>query len=224
MKKIAIISSYNPSQILLDTIDSIKKIYSDFDIVIIDSDSAELNTYDKLPKEIKVHLIKNKNYEWGAWKKGYELYPNYDIYMCIQDSFPPLRRADVDSLKENDIMACKWKCGFGNDPHCIPEVRNLLKNTKYENSHVFNYDHHDPDPFYVASHTFLITNKKNLCHLFETLPNLPTNKLGSRAMERVLGIAIAHNEYNWICISNGDIDKRELKDKSYFKKIHLRRS
>ena len=35
---------------------------------------------------VEIFFIKNKNYEYGAWKYALSIYPNYDIYFCIQDS------------------------------------------------------------------------------------------------------------------------------------------
>lgn len=221
MKKLAIICSYNPNKTLLNTINSIKEIYPDFDIAVIDSDSAKLNTYDELPKEVNVHLVKNKNYELGAWKKGYELYPNYDIYMCIQDSIEAVKEVDLNPVPNGTIIAFKWQCGFLNDNDnsgtqlCLPEAKRLLKNTIYEKNKLLKRALKLNIGFPTAVCNFLIINNANLKHLVKTLPNLPQNKEGSRAMERILGIAIEQNKFKWTNVDDGG---------KWFKKTHLRRS
>ena len=67
MKKLCVISSKNPNNILITTISKVKEYYPDFDMVIIDSDSDNNETYENIPDYVKIELIKNKNWELGAW-------------------------------------------------------------------------------------------------------------------------------------------------------------
>jgi hypothetical protein len=71
MKKLCIISTKNPNSILINTISKVKEYYSDFDIIIIDSDSDNMETFKKIPSDIKIHMIKNKNWELGAWNYAF---------------------------------------------------------------------------------------------------------------------------------------------------------
>jgi hypothetical protein len=64
---LCVISSKNPSHILLNNITNLKIFYPEFDIVVIDSDSSVLTHYDLLPPDVKVEYCKNKNWELGAW-------------------------------------------------------------------------------------------------------------------------------------------------------------
>ena len=93
IKILIVISSRYPNYQLENTIENIYK-YQDFkkyiiDICIVDSDSSTFYTYIKLKNKypnILIELSQNCNYEYGAYKKGYELYPDYDVYFCVQDT------------------------------------------------------------------------------------------------------------------------------------------
>ena len=63
MKKLCVISTKNPNNILIDTISKVKEYYPDFDIIIIDSDSDNMETFKKIPNDVNIELIKNKNWE-----------------------------------------------------------------------------------------------------------------------------------------------------------------
>ena len=61
LKKMCVISTKDPTHLLLDTITNIKKFYSDFDIVLVDSDSEDVsnNIFKKIPDYVKIEFIKN---------------------------------------------------------------------------------------------------------------------------------------------------------------------
>ena len=86
MKNLAVICSRNPTSTLLNTIKGFSDFYPDFDIAVIDSDSEVTSAYDTIREKyphVNIHFAKNKNYELGAYKIAYELYPNYSVYMCL---------------------------------------------------------------------------------------------------------------------------------------------
>jgi len=65
------ISTKNPNEVILDCISSINLYYNNAVIHIIDSDSSDMQFYQRIKNEfpeIKIHLCKNKNWELGAWK------------------------------------------------------------------------------------------------------------------------------------------------------------
>lgn len=72
MKCLTIICSFNPTHVLLDCISSVKQYYPNFDIVVIDSDSTKTEIYQNV--DVPVVYAQNKNYEYGAYKFGYNLY------------------------------------------------------------------------------------------------------------------------------------------------------
>ena len=45
---LCVISSKNPNQLLLDTVNGVKLYYPEFDVVIIDSNSTNTEYYDKV--------------------------------------------------------------------------------------------------------------------------------------------------------------------------------
>jgi hypothetical protein len=104
MKKLAVISTKNPTIKLLETITNVQIYYPEFDIVVIDSDSTETDYFSKVPKEVTICLTKNKNYELGAWIYAYNTFNTYDIYMCIQDTYMPIKRMlNIDYIQSCDL-------------------------------------------------------------------------------------------------------------------------
>ena len=62
MKKAIIISTKNPTEILLRSVLKYKELYKDFDIIIIDSNSTEIEIFKKLPSDVIIDYAKNNNY------------------------------------------------------------------------------------------------------------------------------------------------------------------
>ena len=237
MKNLAIICSKDPTNILLETVENLDKYYFDFDIAIIDADSAKTHTYniikEKFPR-INIHFIKNKNYEFGAYKAGYELYPDYNTYMCLQDATVPLKRFSFEDMEEDDVYHLPHHSGLSdNDIHLT--IGDLLRGTRYYKifSHFLKEDIEiSLDKFLrnfsLTTLNFFVIKNANLKELIETLPNLPKNKKGSCSNERILSICFFVNELrmvrlNWTpCIdisrenksrrapyAGGDIDDQE---------------
>lgn len=208
MMNITIISSRNPNETLFECIRGVQKYYPEFDIVVIDSDSESLEGYDYLKKfhpNVKVVFAKNKNYEFGAWKIGYEMFPLYQTYMCIQDSLIPNIRMNIE---ENKTYTIWHESGFHSHPNIKNLANDLIKHTIYENIFKERKDDH----FCLATHSSFITNNLTLKFLVETLINLPTNKDGSCSYERILGLAFSF------------LNKRPIDMGFAFNKIHGRRS
>jgi len=78
---LCVICTKNPNEVLLNTINGIKRFYTEFDIVVIDSDSTNMEGFKALPSDVTVEFIKNKNWELGAWTYAYNKYNNYKVYM-----------------------------------------------------------------------------------------------------------------------------------------------
>ena len=108
LKKMCVISTKDPTNILIETITNLKKFYPDFDIVLVDSDSKDTNSdiFKKIPDFVKIEFIKNKNYELGAYHYAFNKYNNYDVYMFIQDNFTPvdLYEFDYKNIVESDYL------------------------------------------------------------------------------------------------------------------------
>lgn len=100
--RLAVICTRNPTEILLRTIEGLKRFYSDFDIVIVDSDSTDTSVFDSVPNDCIIEYAKNKNWELGAWTYAFQKYNNYEAYMCIQDTLVPTTR--IPNLEFNNTL------------------------------------------------------------------------------------------------------------------------
>lgn len=205
MKILIIISSKYPNDILLKCIQELYKFQIDNDnineykICIIDSDSDNNKLYHIIAREypnIDIHIVKNKNYEYGAWKKGYELYPNFDVYFCLQDSIIITQFIDISYI--NDITAYIWKDYSGYFSHPVIKNRGLeiLKNTNLDYEPIV--DTH----FSLAYGSIFIASNNILNDMLDTLINLPTDKMGSCCYERNVGIYFICKKINTIDIKN----------------------
>ena len=94
MTTLIVICSKSPNNTLPECVELLYKIQIDqnssmYKMCIIDSDSDDFANYEIINKnfpEVEIHYVKNKSFEYGAWKYALELYPDYDNYFCIQDS------------------------------------------------------------------------------------------------------------------------------------------
>jgi len=194
MRRLAILCSRNPDQLLVDTVRGLNELYSEFDIVVVDSNSTDVSTYDEIRDDVMaVHLAKNDNYEIGAYKFAYELYPDYDVYMCIQDSFCPSIKVELDNLADNQICCAPLyqglhRCHYADfykpsSPHQY--LMDLVVGSQYEQ---YALDHITEGFLLVQYNSFIIT-KGMMEQLISCIsPILPTDKNGSAFYERMFGL------------------------------------
>ena len=205
-KTLICVCSKSPNAHLYNCINSLYKIQIknsiDYDICIIDSHSNDFTNYKKISKKfpnVKIHYIKNINYEYGAWKYAIQTYPDYKNYFCIQDSI--IIKKHIDLNKKN-IYIFKNDSGF-NSHIDIKEIGiNILKKCSIK------YDDIIDTNFTIATHCSFIIDNKNMNNLFNTLIIPPTNKEESCAYERIFGIYFIKNN-----LITHDMNL-------YFKKIH----
>lgn len=180
-----LICSKHANPFLYKNIENLRDLYKNAKIGIIDSDSVSFDTYTKIKEsfpEVDIHFLKNKNYEYGAWKLGYALYPDYDIYMCIQDSLFIQKSMDLTIINSNNVYTFFHCSGFLFDIPTIPIVEELTQNTG------LNYEKLIPTLFNIAAHSSFIVNNSTLKRMYSILVNPPTAKIGSRAYERIFGL------------------------------------
>lgn len=214
MKKLCVISTKNPNDILIQSISNIREYYSDFDIIIIDSDSNNIETFKKISSDIKIEFIKNKNWELGAWYYAFNQYNNYDIYMFIQDSLIPTKivKLEYDNIIKNDYFY-----SFHYNPTLekggyLNELRNVYKDS--ELNFIANISANTK--ITGSAHSSFIANAKvseKILELEKIYINkkLIKTKIDSWLSERTVGIMADKYSKKRIDISN------------YFKKINLRR-
>jgi len=181
-----IISSKSPNHFLIDNIKQLYKLY-DAKICIIDSDSSIFETYDIIrntytSNQVDIHLIQNKNYEYGAWKYGYELYPDYKKYMCIQDSICIHKEIDIDIVDDNNAITFFNPSGFTSHPPIMQMSTEFMKDSGLDYLNIINQH------FNLATHCTFIVSNNVIKNIFDTLKVPPTNKDGSCAFERIFGL------------------------------------
>lgn len=209
-----VISSKNPTHCLLD---NIEKLFSNqindgnkYKIICVDSDSDNFEIYEliklRYPSLIEIHYAQNKNYEYGAYKFAYNKYPDYDIYICIQDTFIITKQIDISNVNDSCCFTCFHKSGYFTDLKTKNIGINLLMNTGLQYENVIN------TRFNLAQHCSFIVSNYVMRDIFNTLVNPPTDKLGSCSYERIFGLYFILK----------DIETLDLN--GYHKKIHgLRR-
>jgi hypothetical protein len=194
-RRLAVVCSKNPTNVLLNTIKNLELFYPDFDIVIVDSDSSDKTAYDKLRSDIKIEFVKNKGWELGAWYHAYTKYNTYDIYMFIQDTLTPISRVpDLDIINQhtNIFVSCHYSAKL-KDGGYYNELQDIYKNTSL--SFISKML---PDTQIIGvAHSSFITSKENAKKILE-LENayikkkLTKTKIDSWLSERTCGILSDH--------------------------------
>lgn len=214
MKKLCIISTKNPNTILINTISKVKEYYSDFDIVIIDSDSDNMETFKKIPSDVKIELKQNKNWELGAWYYAFNKYNNYDIYMFIQDSLVPIKpfKLEYENIVNRDYLySFQYKARLKAGGY-LEHLRDVYKDTELN----FISEMNEDTRITAGAHSSFIANSnitKKILQLEKIYidKKLNKSKIDSWLSERTVGIMA--DKYS----------KKIIKLNNYFKKYHLNR-
>ena len=189
MRVLICISSRYPNPLLMDCIERLYRIQigdgNAYKICVVDSDSSNLMHYVEVAQrfpEVEFHLVKNRNYEYGAWKYISNRHSKYDVYFCIQDSNIIEKRIDLSVV--NDRTAYIFYNESGYESHMsIKEkgIDNLKKGT-------LNYEPLIDTHFNLAQHSAFIVNRNTLGDIFISLPEPPVDKDGSCFYERNFGL------------------------------------
>lgn len=192
-KLLITICAKDPTIELKRTIDSALSMYTNADIIVIDSDSSDTSMYDllesdKMYNKVSILYSKNINYELGAWKIAYKNYPNYSHYMFIQDSTLPIAKLSYDNLDDLTVYTWPWQYGFKDHPELLTSgvAECLTVGTKLEQEFLKYMD----IEFNIAANNSFVANNKLTNNLLSVFKTLPTCKLGSCSMERLLGLAV----------------------------------
>lgn len=213
LKLLITISSKNPSKYLLKNIENIQNcfyMYPNKKICIIDSNSDNLNIYDIIKKKYPliyedIEFVKNKNYEYGAYKLSYFKYPDYDVYCCIQDSLILNSYIDLSLINDNTAFTYCEKVGFNTHKSIKNKGIELLNNVKLDYEQIIHTD------FNLATHCSFIVSCNIMKDIYETLTNPPLDKKGSCCYERLFGLYFILKKINII------------KMQDFFTKFHFRR-
>ena len=191
MNVLICVCSKFPNDNLYECIDKLYKIQINkpdiqkytYKVHIVDSDSDDLTNYIKVSQnfpDVEIHMIKNKNYEYGAWKYILDKYPSFDVYICIQDVITIDKYIDLNVLDDNNAYTFHHHSGYmwGGKNLGIEILR----------SSNLNYMSIIDTKFNLAQHSSFIVNKKILENIFNHLTIPPINKDMSRNYERIFGI------------------------------------
>lgn len=203
MNTLVVICSKSPNIFLYECIESLYKIQivneSNYKICIIDSDSDDLSYYEKVKIDfpnVEIFFIKNKNHEYGAWKYALSIYPNYDIYFCIQDSIIVKKKIDLNIVDDINTYTCSNNSGYNS--HI--SIKHLgIENLKNSD---LNYETLIDTYFNLAQHNIFIVNNDVMKNIFDTLQIPPTNKNGSCFYERNFGLYFIIKRINTIDLNN----------------------
>jgi hypothetical protein len=196
MRKVVIISTKNPTEILLESIRRYKIFYKEFDIIIIDSNSTDIDIFNKIPKDVIIDYAKNNNYVSGAWKYAINKY-DYDLYLFVQDSLIPLARIEgIDIIRDfsNIIYDIPYTAKIGQSNNDInyenlERLRNTYRDTKFD----FISKMSAETNIIGMAHTSFLANKENSKKLIELeevykKKGIIKEKIDCNISERTFGI------------------------------------
>jgi hypothetical protein len=211
-KKLCVISTKNPTDILIECINNVLKYYPDFDLLVVDSNSDKTDGFSKIPANVKLDLIKNTNWELGAWLYAYNNY-EYDVYMFIQDSLVPIYPMDLSDI-ETSVYSFNYTARLKDGDHLASHtlLKNIYKDTKLN----FISETSGEDIILGCAHSSFIANRTNTSKILElervyVKNKLTKTKIDSWLSERSVGMVMDNYNMNRINIIN------------FFKKYNLRR-
>lgn len=187
-----LICSKSPNPHLYECIDKLYKIQinndksNNYKICVIDSDSEDFTNYEKIKQDfpnVELCFVKNKNYEYGAWKYGYSTFPNYDIYFCIQDTIIIKSKIPLHAVNDNYSYSFdKYNTGYFHAPYLKEEGIEFMEDSGLD------YKGEIEQWFPLAQHSCFIVSNSVIKDIFLTLKRAPTNKAGSMIYERNFGL------------------------------------
>jgi hypothetical protein len=204
MKILICICSKYPNHLLYSCIHELYKIQINneknanahtYEIHVVDSDSSDTVHYDKVTTafpEVKIHYIKNKNYEYGAWKYISENYPGRDIYFCIQDTITIKKYIDLSLVTDNNAYTFHHHSGYNSDIPIKSRGINILKDSKLNYTNIISSD------FNLAQHSSFIVSNNIIKDIFNFLTMPAIDKIDSRCYERNFGIYFIDKSINTI--------------------------
>jgi hypothetical protein len=189
MNVLIIISSKSPNPSLYNCISSLYKIQMNdenkYKLCVVDSDSDDLSNYSIIQQdfpEVDICFVKNKNYEYGAWKYGYEKYLDYDRYFCIQDNVIIVSKIDLSVINNKTVYTYHHPSGF------IHQMSTKEKGIMYLNNTGLDYESIIDTPFTIACCNIFIITNDIIQDIFLTLREPPINKMDSTMYERLFGL------------------------------------
>lgn len=184
-----------------------RSIDNRYSIHVVDSDSTDITYYENVRQDfpnVEIHMIKNKNYEYGAWKYIVDTYPSFDNYFCIQDTIIIHKKIDLNVIDDKTAYTFYHMSGY-NSHGQIKEIG--IENLKRSGLH---YESIIDSNFNLAQHCSFIVNNNTIKDIFKHLTIPPIDKNGSCFYERNFGIYFIDkcittiNLYEYMYKTNGN--------------------
>ena len=168
---LAVISTRNPSQLLLENIKNLSKFYPDFDVVVVDSHSERTEVFTAIQAKysyVHVALANNTNWELGAWVYAMRHFNSYPVYMFIQDTLVPRTRVAaidccLDRFLEGSTVSFRvimpWARSGGKGG--MERLSAVYLNT----SLAFIANKNESDSIALAAHSSFVARKRTARHI-----------------------------------------------------------
>jgi hypothetical protein len=156
-----------------------------YSIHVMDSDSSDLIYYKDIERDfpkVNLHFIKNKNYEYGAWKYIFQKYPKFNTFFCIQDTICINKYIDLNIVNDKTAYTFYHYSGYKSYLETKPIGLEVLRDSGLEYESIID------SPFTLAQHSCFIVKNTVMKDIFKHLVIPPINKLGSCSYERIFGI------------------------------------
>ncbi|MBI4880354.1 MAG: hypothetical protein HY812_11950 [Planctomycetes bacterium] len=184
----ALACRFDPARpLVFEAVASIRRHHPAEEIVVTDSDSPDRSYLRDLERQgVIVEDAGNRCYEAGAMWHVYERYPR-DYYYFLHDSVVVKR--NLDHLKRLEVSGMMYWDGWGGcQARHLEWARAQLALSRYAWLE---------DGFHMVFGCMLFCRRAVLDRLYAAGMHhvLPSDKTGSEAMERLLGIALQHEGF-----------------------------
>lgn len=193
MKCLIVVPSYNMNEICFNNVLSLKTLFPDFNILIVDNNSNDTEYLDKL---LDYGLNVEKSVFGGAFEPGalLQAYNKYkaENYFLIQDSILMLDAEPIFEYVNSDddyVLALQQFCPALHmcKDHQLTKLKQI--NSKFR-SYAAMYPGIENSSFVAKAHHIQFLIDKNLL----TEENIPKDKSDEELWERIFGLAFYCNK------------------------------
>lgn len=205
---IIITTRYSEGNIFAKCLESVRKVYPDGKIVIVDSNSDSFEHLEGI-NDLEI-IYNNVNYMDGSLWSVYDRYPEEDSYLLLQDSV--ILKSQIPTEKEFAFFNT-FPLNYNNGRYGNAMYEYFVKVTNYDGSYY-------PPIFGI---TFFIKNSlmKTLIEKFNMNKILPKNKIEMEASERIWGYFLT--KLGMHLPDYAIIETKDFDDNKYFSKYFLDR-
>ena len=193
MKCLIVVASYNMNEFCFKNVVSLKSLFPDFDILIVDNNSSDTEYLDKLADyDLNVEKsVFGGAFEPGALLQAYNKY-KAENYFLIQDSISMLNAEPILEYVNSDdgyVLALQQFCPALHmcKDHQLTKLKQI--NSKFR-SYAAMYPGIENSSFVAKAHHIQFLIDKNLL----TEEKIPKDKSDEELWERIFGLAFYCNK------------------------------